>query len=298
MAKNAYIRDIMKTIALTLLTFCLLPLVGSAQAIRWDELTASDWPKALEKSSRTCILPIGILEKHGPHVPIGSDLIHAREWAARAARLEYAVVFPDYFYGQINEARHQYGTFSLPSHLVLELLDSTCSEIARNGFDKIVIINGHGGNVALLQYFVQTQLERRRNYAVYFYQAEPDSAYRAEYAKLHRSDNAGDLHAGERETSVLLYLRPDLVKLDRANDQSGANQNRLHTPAYTAIWWYADFPNHYAGDGAKATTALGQMVVNFEVNSLAKALKEIKADTTTLRLQNEYFDRVEGLGRP
>lgn len=298
MAKNAYIRDIMKTIALTLLTFCLLPLAGSTQAIRWDELTASDWPKALEKSSRTCILPIGILEKHGPHVPIGSDLIHAREWAARAARLEYAVVFPDYFYGQINEAKHQYGTFSLPSHLVLELLDSTCSEIARNGFDKIVIINGHGGNVALLQYFVQTQLERRRNYAVYFYQAEPDSAYRAEYAKLHRSDNAGDLHAGERETSVLLYLRPDLVKLDRANDQSGANQNRLHTPAYTAIWWYADFPNHYAGDGAKATTALGQMVVNFEVNSLAKALKEIKADTTTLRLQNEYFDRVEGLGRP
>src|ERR1700744_1941245 len=98
----------MKTIALTLLTFCLFPFVGNTQSqtipFRWDELTASDWPKALEKSSRTCILPIGILEKHGPHVPIGSDLIHAREWAARAARLEYAVVFPDYFYGQINEA--------------------------------------------------------------------------------------------------------------------------------------------------------------------------------------------------
>ncbi|HUB60560.1 MAG TPA: creatininase family protein [Puia sp.] len=50
----------------------------SAQApshARWDELTASDWPKALERSNRTCILPIGILEKHGPHAPIGSDLI-------------------------------------------------------------------------------------------------------------------------------------------------------------------------------------------------------------------------------
>ena len=53
---------------------------------RWDELTAGDWQKALEKSSRTCILPIGILEKHGPHAPIGSDLIHVREWAARAAK--------------------------------------------------------------------------------------------------------------------------------------------------------------------------------------------------------------------
>lgn len=85
---------------------------------RWDELVASDFPKALEKSSRTCILPIGILEKHGPHAPLGTDLIHVREWAARAAKSEYAVIFPDYFYGQINEARHQPGTFSLPSDVI------------------------------------------------------------------------------------------------------------------------------------------------------------------------------------
>src|SRR6476469_8903867 len=88
---------------------------------RWDELTASDWPKALERSSHTCILPIGILEKHGPHAPIGSDLIHVREWAARAAKREYAVVFPDYFYGQIYEAREQPGTFALPPTLLLDL---------------------------------------------------------------------------------------------------------------------------------------------------------------------------------
>ena len=58
---------------------------------RWDELVASDFPKALEKSHRTCILPIGILEKHGPHSPIGTDLIHVREWAAHAVKEEYAV---------------------------------------------------------------------------------------------------------------------------------------------------------------------------------------------------------------
>ena len=78
---------------------------------RWDELTASEWSKALQRSDSTCILPIGILEKHGPHVPIGSDLIQVREWAARATRQEYAVVFPDFFYGQINEARHQFGDY-------------------------------------------------------------------------------------------------------------------------------------------------------------------------------------------
>src|SRR3954470_3524842 len=111
-----------------LLIFILISTITTAQNLpaRWDELTASDWPKALEKSSRTCILPIGILEKHGPHAPIGSDLIHVREWSARAAKREYAVVFPDYFYGQINEARHQPGTFSLPPAVVWDLLQGTC----------------------------------------------------------------------------------------------------------------------------------------------------------------------------
>src|SRR5262245_56696324 len=106
-----------------LLPFLIVFLAARAPAqelpTRWDELAASDWQKALELSKRTAVLPIGVLEKHGPHAPIGSDLIHAREWAARVAKAEYAVVFPDYFYGQIYEARHQPGTFALPSQLIL-----------------------------------------------------------------------------------------------------------------------------------------------------------------------------------
>ena len=262
---------------------------------RWDELTASEWPKALEMSNQTCILPIGILEKHGPHVPIGSDLIQVREWAARATKKEYSVVFPDYFYGQINEARHQYGSFALPERIVWDLLEATCDEIARNGFSKIVIINGHGGNPELIRYFIQTRLEKRRNYAVYFFEPGSDSVYRKKMSELHKSDPAGDQHAGERETSSLLYLRPDLVKMDSASNESGANQKRLDIPnVYTAIWWYADYPNHYAGEGAKATRELGQLVNEHYIESLVKALKAIKADKKTLELQNEFFNRVKG----
>lgn len=261
---------------------------------RWDELTAGDWQKALEKSSRTCILPIGILEKHGPHAPIGSDLIHVREWAARAAKKEYAVVFPDYFYGQINEARHQPGTFSLPSRLVMELLDSTCSEIARNGFNKIVIINGHGGNPNLIRYFIQTQLERRRDYAVYFFEPTVDSSVNEKIRRLRKSDPATDQHAGERETSTLLFLRPDLVKMSIAPNESGENLRRLSIPnVYTAIWWYSNYPNHYAGEGAKASKELGQVITENTIDLLVKSLKAIKADTKTLELQNEFYDRVK-----
>jgi creatinine amidohydrolase len=281
-----------------IILFTLLCSYSFAQNIpsRWDELVASDWPKAMKQSNKTCILPIGILEKHGPQAPIGSDLIHVREWAARATNSEYAVVFPDYFYGQINEARHQPGTFSLPAHLVLELLDSTCSEIARNGFDKILIINKHGGNPELIRYFIQTQLERRRNYAVYFFDPEFDSSYYAQVAKLRKSDPGGDNHAGENETSTLLYLRPDLVKLDSSKNESGENQKRLNLKdLYTAIWWYASFPNHYAGEGGKATKEFGKLITDNVITHLIAAIKEVKADTKTLQLQKEFFDRVDKL---
>ena len=278
-----------------LLLFLLYAPFALSQDIpsRWDELTADDWPKALERSGRTCILPIGILEKHGPHAPLGSDLIHVREWAARVTKKEYAVVVPDFFYGQINEARHQPGTFSLPSRLVMELLDSTCAEIARNGFQKIVIINGHGGNPNMIRYFIQTQLERRRNYAVFFFEPAQDTAYTAQLRRMHRSDMATDQHAGERETSTLLYLRPDLVKQSTATKESGANLQRLSLPnLYTGIWWYASYPNHYAGDGTAATRELGRFITEHIIESLRRSLVAVKADTKTIPLQNEFYDRV------
>lgn len=273
---------------------------GAAPALpaRWDELTASAWPQAMEKSAQTCILPIGILEKHGPHAPLGSDIVHVRELAARATKQEYSVIFPEYFYGQINEARHQPGAFALPARLVLDLLDATCDEIGRNGFRRIVIVNGHGGNPELIRYFIQTRLERRRNHVVYFFTPNRDAAVAEKAAGLRRSDPAFDMHAGESETSTLLYTVPGLVRMDHAQDQSGADQKRLDLPAdlYTAIWWYARFPNHYAGEGDKATRELGQVLVDAQVERLVKALKAVKADSRSLELQNEFFDRVDALG--
>lgn len=268
-------------------------LIAQSLPTRWDELTASDWGNALKKSNYTCILPIGILEKHGPHVPIGSDLIRVREYAARATKKEYAVVFPDYFYGQINEAKHQPGVFALKENVVWNLLEATCDEIARNGFKKIIIVNGHGGNPELIRYFIQTRLEQPHDYAVYFFEPHSDSAYLQQFKKLHRSPLSGDMHAGENETSELLYLRPELVKMDSAKNESGANQHRLNIPnVYTAIWWYADFPNHYAGEGDKATKELGELQVNHVVNQLSEAIKAVKADNATLLLQQEFYNRV------
>ncbi|MDC0514976.1 creatininase family protein [Flavobacteriaceae bacterium] len=283
----------MKIISLLL----LFPLITWSQTLpsRWDELTASDWEMALKKSDSTCILPIGILEKHGPHGPIGSDLIKVREWSARATKKEYAVVFPDYFYGQINEAKQQYGTFSLPSKLVMELLESTCKEIGRNGFKKIIIVNGHGGNPQMIRYFIQNQLEKKRDYAVYFFDPKTPRDVTEKASQLRKSDAKFDMHGGENETSSLLYLRPDLVKLDKSTSESGENQNHLQlsNDLYTAIWWYASYPNHYAGKAEVSSVALGKLLTDSIIKSLANAIKTVKEDKQTLKLQNEYFSKVK-----
>ena len=275
----------------------LFPLITWSQTLpsRWDELTASDWEMALKKSDSTCILPIGILEKHGPHGPIGSDLIKVREWSARATKKEYAVVFPDYFYGQINEAKQQYGTFSLPSSLVMELLEATCKEIGRNGFKKIIIVNGHGGNPQMIRYFIQNQLEKKRDYAVYFFDPKTPKDVAEKASQLRKSEAKFDMHGGENETSSLLYLRPDLVKLDKSTSESGENQNHLQlsNDLYTAIWWYAAYPNHYAGKAEVSSIELGKLLTDSIIESLANAIKAVKEDKQTLKLQDEYFSKVK-----
>src|SRR5262249_9545751 len=75
--------------------------------VRWEELTVADFEKAIQKAQGTCVLPFGILEKHGPHLPLGNDLINVRYASLHAVEQEYAVVFPEYYFGQIFEARHE-----------------------------------------------------------------------------------------------------------------------------------------------------------------------------------------------
>src|SRR5205085_10034625 len=135
--------------------------------VRWEELTAGDFVKAIQRSQGTCVLPFGIIEKHGPHLPLGSDLIQARHASVKGAAQEYAIVFPEYYFGQIFEARHQPGTIAYSARLQLEMLQETTDEMARNGCKKIIIVNGHGGNNNLLPYFAQAQLERSHDYVVY-----------------------------------------------------------------------------------------------------------------------------------
>ena len=135
----------------------------------WEELTGADFIDAIKRSQGACILPFGILEKHGPHLPLGTDLLDVRYASLHAAEQEYAVVFPEYYFGQIFEARHEPGTVAYSRDLQLALLQETTDEMARNGCKKVLIVNGHGGNSSLLPYFAQSQLAKPHDYVVYVF---------------------------------------------------------------------------------------------------------------------------------
>jgi creatinine amidohydrolase len=258
--------------------------------VRYEELTAPDFARAVALSGGTCVVPLGILEKHGAHLPLGTDLIDCREVSLRAAAEEYTLVFPPYFVGQIFEAKHQPGTIAYGSRLMLDVLQQTCDELARNGIKKIILVNGHGGNDAFLHYFCQSQLETPRDYVVYLFAPAYDEATEARLDGMRRTSLDG--HAGEEETSIMLAHRPDLVHLDRAGDESGADQKRQAglKHAYTGIWWYAAQPNHYRGDGRAGNAAFGRALLEAEAAALAEMIRSVKGDTVTPELQKRFFD--------
>jgi len=255
--------------------------------VQWEELTAPHFVEAIQKGQGTCVLPFGIIEKHGPHLPLGTDLINVRYSAIHAAEKEYAVVFPPYYFGQIFEAQYEPGTMAYSARLQLDLLQETTDGMARNGCKKILIVNGHGGNNSLLPFFAQSQLASPRDYVVYVYMPRLDAPGRPPLK------DQIDSHAGESETSHVMVSRPDLMHLDDAKNESCADQNRLHLPpgVYTGIWWYAKFPDHYAGDGSLASKELGEFDLKTAVNEIAEVIRAVKADQDSLKLQKEFFEK-------
>ncbi len=262
-------------------------------SVRYEELTSPDFARAVARSGGTCIVPLGILEKHGPHLPLGTDLIDCREVSLRAAASEYAIVFPPYFVGQIFEAKHQPGTIAYGSRMMLDFLQQTCDELARNGLKKIILVNGHGGNDAFLHYFCQSQLETRRDYVVYLFDPAYDEATEARLDRMRKTTVDG--HAGEEETSVMLAHSPELVQLARAGDESGADQRRQAglKNAYTGIWWYAAQPNHYRGDGSAGNAAFGQALLEAETGALGEMIRSVKKDIVTPEIQKKFFDDAD-----
>ncbi len=262
--------------------------------MQWENLTSEEFDAAVRETD-VCVVTFGVIEKHGQHLPLGTDFLNAHKIACLAAEKESAVVFPPFYFGQIYEARCFPGTVTLKPTLLMDLILGVFDEIGRNGFKKIIAYNGHGGNWFLLQFLAQCTLWEERPYTVYVQTQWLDAERSTKWKSLLETDEHG--HACECETSVTLANFPELVKMERVPDEPGASlKRRQHLPnTFAGIGWYCNYPEHYAGDARPANKKKGEQLRQLLVDSLAEYIAAVKKDTVLPLLQDEFFLKVRNL---
>jgi len=258
----------------------------------WEEMTSKDFEASIKKSKGLCVLPIGAIEKHGDHLPLGTDMYIATEIAKAAAADSPAVIFPYYFMGQISEARHVKGTIASSHKLIMDALLEMCDEIHRNGFDKILLLSGHGGNCHFLPFFAQMFPGLDRSYSVYTYFIHDLTD--EELRDIQKHTGAEDMggHGGFSEASLIMHLRPELVFPDRVKVEESESLDRLKdvTDAgiFTSFFWYASYPHHFAGDPSLATAENGKIIFDILQRKIVNIYDTIKADEASHKLIREY----------
>ena len=258
--------------------------------VQWERMTVEGLIASARACGGVCLLPIGSLEKHAYHLPLGTDTLVAHRLCVAAAQREPAVVFPAQCLGQVSEGRCHVGGVSITSAVMLAMWEQITDDIARNGFGKIVLVSWHGGNRFLTQQFVIELLNRRKDYAVYVPKEldDPDAQ-----RVLETDYNA---HASESETAIMLHLFPELVKMGRVGPIDGAPQRDFDLgKVYSSVDWFSQHPQHYGGDARTATARKGAVLFEGQVKTLAEMVKRIKRDRRVPRLLAEFYDRCDRL---
>jgi creatinine amidohydrolase len=267
--------------------------------MRWEHLIPSEFKKAV-RDTELCIVPTGSLERHGEHLPFGCDMIISHTVACKAAEIEPAVVFPPYYMMQVHEAACFTGTVNYPQAFAIEAFGLLLKSIAANGFKKILIVNGHGGNNHMLDYFSMSRLDEPTDYI--FYQTGVSGALTKEEMdtidKLWDTELGG--HACEMETSLFMACCPGTTKLEHAPQQLvkplQSFKHLQDNGVKNALWWYADYPENVVGDARTASEEKGRVVLDIYANSVARAIRAVKEDTEAPQLQAEFTERVTNKG--
>ncbi len=287
---------------------------------RWEELTAPEFNEAVEKSKGLCIMPLGCLERHGEHLVVGCDSYIANYVSGLAAANEYAVIFPTGFWlGEVTgnhalttselDAQNKRGYIALKSETLLKILAELCDEIHRNGFRKILIINSHGGNVPLLNYFVRSQMYEKKNYATMWTwanQPSNDIDFVYEQALLRREEfnlndeqiaflakfnetGFGGGHADLQEVAINYAESPKLVRPELFDSQSGASTHQADYLTKMGVIhggaWGANFPNAYDGfPSTGCTQNVGKVFGILAAERLEKIFKVLKEDEFCVKI--------------
>ena len=294
--------------------------------MKWEFLREEEFKDAIERSGGLCVLPLGCLEKHGQQCPVGNDSLKAKRITEEAAELEDVMIFPTGMWlGDLCGANTiedplsigQAGYIVIKPETLLTVLEELCDEIARNGFRKILIINGHGGNSVMLQHFLRRQACKKRSYATmvtplrakvilspnefYNYMLE----HRSEYTMLTDSDMEvlkgwadkgtwGGGHADFTETASVMGYYPELIALDRLDAENGNSthlSDYLRDAGVSAVGeWVANYPNAMSGFPAYGVTqSIGQAMNTLCARELAKIFKMLKHDERCVEIAKNHW---------
>jgi creatinine amidohydrolase len=227
-------------------------------------MSEHDFQNAL-KRTRMAIIPIGSLEQHGSHLPVSTDSLIVEYVSRMVAERVGAFVLPVISYGVSFEHKPMFNV-SLRNSTLSTMICDACVSLAENRIKQIILINGHHGNVGALQYIAQELVNRI-----------PKTVHVHTIHYWHMMKSEFD-HAGEVETSLVLAIAPELVKMDRAEP----NSKRLSKSkaAYSSITNApGSFPkvtgNGVWGDPRKATAEKGSKLIEEITMHLAKTIIEL-----------------------
>lgn len=289
--------------------------------MNWENLRADQMKEAIERSGGLCVLPLGCTEKHGPHLPLGTDSFEVRHHAEQAAELEEVVVFPTApWFGDMMDnhpfdyQEKNHGCITLSPHTLLTVLEELCDEIARNGFRKILLLNGHGGNKPMLSYFLRCQAAKQKPYATMTGNSwdhvisHADEAYayfsarRDEYPMLtdedfvllkkyvdHPEGFGRGGHGSFMETAWMMGAHPELVATERMLLEDGGSTHRAdHLTAVDVeitCGWQANFPNALGGHLTFGCTENWGKAFNlYSARRVARMIKVIKEDEECVKI--------------
>lgn len=247
--------------------------VGVAE-IDWNRLTAEAL-RSLAERNAIILLPVASTEQHGPHLPTGVDDILVTEVCRRTARSmpEHvpAVVAPTVWCGLADHHLAFGGTFTLSLATYHTLLGDLCRSILGAGFRRVVIVNGHGGNIqglAAIAVELTRELAAPIATATYFMEAASEAARILE-------DQEGVMHACEAETSMMMAVQPDLVQISRLSEAHGPAFN-ITSSLLPTLKRFTSFdeltPSGVAGDARRASAAKGEALLDACARNLARRL--------------------------
>jgi creatinine amidohydrolase len=232
----------------------------------WDDLTMPEF-EALGRQTQTVILPVGSVEEHGPHLPLGTDTFHALEVARRVAQLCPVLVAPPLYYGMCRSTREHPGTVSLSGDTLRALLLEVGREFYRQGWRHLLFLSGHAGGTHISAILEAAELLLAElpeaSIAVVNLLELLREVVRDQPDLVH---TRGDSHAGEVETAIMLAAYPHLVR-------GTAPEEWPSFPKYVLVrdkrrYW----PGGVWGNPAAATAAQGEAILEAEAASLARVI--------------------------